>query len=484
MSLRPVLRGLAANLSTGSRGAMTTVLLLAYLAVIGFTSLHHEPWRDEAQAWLIARDLPLPGVLAQMSWEGSPALWHVLLFPFAQAGAPYASEAVIHAVLALAAMGLFLRRAPFPLWLRALVVFSYYFSYEYAVVARNYGLSALILFGLAALHPQRRRRPLSYAALVALLANTNVHSWALAAGLVVMLALEARRNGVLRGRSLAVTMLAAAGLLVAVLQVGLPPRNAFVGAGVRLEPTAAIAAVRDAWLPGFPGPAVVAAAGFMALVALVLWRLARTAFWLLCCGVGGLFAIFTFKHAGGLRHHGLIVVFTIFALWLAWDRLAATAARTWRRAIAWSLGALMLASVPFTFRAHFDDRQGLFSGASAMAAYIGGQHLAERVIVACPSAPTSAVLPYLPRVRFWYADVSAPGTFVTWNRAYDENRKVDPVEAARRAAGAPGWGPGALLLLNAPLPAPADFGLHLRLAVVDGVYTGFGEQMYLYEKVD
>ena len=458
------------------------LVLLGYAALAVFATVHHEPWRDEAQAWLIARDLPLSGIIAQMGSEGSPALWHLLLFPCAQLGASYGSEAVIHAVLAVVAVGLLLLRGPFPLWFKALLAFSCCFSYEYAAVARNYNLSMLLLFALATMYPLRMRRPLAYGLLVALLANTNVHSLAMAAGLALLYAAEVRGLPGSRQRTLCALAVMALGLSAALGQLGMAGQNELVGTGLRLNLKAPVVATRNAWLPGFPNGAAPLAVASMVLVAAALWRRAQSALFLLLCGLGGLYAIFIFKHSGGLRHHGLILVVTVFALWIAWDRLSVPAARTWRRALLAVLGVMLAAGLPFSARTHLNDAHGLYSGARGIAKYITSEGLAARVLVAYPSAPTSAVLPYLPGRQAWYADLQAPGTYITWDRRYMDNRGIGVAEAARRAAGAPGWGPGALLLLNEPLPSPEALGLTLRHRVADGVFTDIGEQMYLYEQ--
>jgi len=463
------------------RARLPWLLWLAYALLAVFATIHHEPWRDEAQAWLIARDLPLSGVIAQMGYEGTPALWHLLLFPFAQLGAPYEAEAVIHLLLALAGVGLLLLRGPFPLWFSALLAFGSYLSYEYAAIARNYNLSLLLLFAIAALYPARLRRPLGYGLLVALLANANVHSLAMAAGLTVLFAAEAFR---LRPRprwALCGLALMAVGLTAALAQLSATAQNQLVE-GPHFDPMAPVFATRNAWLPGFPGLAAPVAIAAMLLVALALWRWARSALWLLGCGWGGLCAIFALRHAGHLRHHGLILLVTVATLWIAWDKLSVPAARRWQRALLLSLGVLAAAGLPFSVHNHLSDARGMYSGAHAMAAYLDEAGLLERVLVAYPSAPTSAVLPYLPGKTAWYADIQAPGSYVTWDHRYAANSDIGVTEAARRATQAPGWGPGALLLLNESLPAPGPLGLTLLFKVDAEVYTPHGEQMYLYER--
>jgi hypothetical protein len=63
------------------------------VAVTGFTLSYHEKWADEAQAWLIARDLSLWRIFSyELRYEGSPGLWHLILWIAQHAlDAPYAA---------------------------------------------------------------------------------------------------------------------------------------------------------------------------------------------------------------------------------------------------------------------------------------------------------------------------------------------------------------------------------------------------------
>src|SRR5262249_54195559 len=108
--------------------------------------------------------------------EGHPIFWYALL---------HCAYAVTHSVSVLPAVAaiiaglsllLFLFRSPFSLPIKLLFTFSLLPLYEYAVMARNYGISMLLMFCFAALYPWRRQHPLLLAAVLAMLANTNVHS--------------------------------------------------------------------------------------------------------------------------------------------------------------------------------------------------------------------------------------------------------------------------------------------------------------------
>ena len=53
----------------------------AWIGVVAFTLRYHEKWADEAQAWLIARDLDLKTIwFHELRYEGSPGLWHTILW--------------------------------------------------------------------------------------------------------------------------------------------------------------------------------------------------------------------------------------------------------------------------------------------------------------------------------------------------------------------------------------------------------------------
>lgn len=73
--------------------------LASYLLLNGVLLWCYDPWRDVAQAWLIARDLSVPELFAQLRYEGHPCLWYLLLMPFAKLGFPYPPCGVDHLAL-------------------------------------------------------------------------------------------------------------------------------------------------------------------------------------------------------------------------------------------------------------------------------------------------------------------------------------------------------------------------------------------------
>ncbi len=149
--------------------------------------MHHELWRDEVRALSIAMEansvLDLPVMLKN---EGHPVLWYVLLYAgYAITGSKLILPA-LSIMIAFAAVLLFIKSAPFPLWQKVLFIFSYLPFYEYSVMCRNYGISMLLLFSFAHLYTYRKRYPLLPACVLLMLAFTNAHSIILSVLLLMM----------------------------------------------------------------------------------------------------------------------------------------------------------------------------------------------------------------------------------------------------------------------------------------------------------
>ena len=123
--------------------------------------LVHEPWFDEALAWLIARDSSIYEILfVTPYYEGHPSLWHLILVPFAKLGAPYElSLSIVSLLFSGLAMGLFIYKAPFKRIIRITIPFTYYLFYQYGVISRPYCMMMLAFVLMAISFKQRNEKP-------------------------------------------------------------------------------------------------------------------------------------------------------------------------------------------------------------------------------------------------------------------------------------------------------------------------------------
>jgi hypothetical protein len=311
--------------------AAAAVLLLAvWLAAVVFTESRHEFWRDEVRALSLVQTANSPFDLFRIiQYDGHPVLWYLIL---------YAGNAILHtnAVLPIAAVGigfaaaaLFLFVAPMPFWFKGLFLFSAIPFYEFSVMARNYGISMLLLFIIAGLYPHREKLGAVLALAIALLANTNVHSIVFA-GLITAVwtwdtiagkrtALSAR-GWVVRGFYVLIIL---AGMIVGAT-AAFPRENTIltpirqtlnlpdlVQAAVdsALHPEATFDRVLPVLLPR----AIVAALFFLAMFGLLFRpQLFLAAFF----GAVAFGVIFRLVYFGFLRHQGLYIVFLVFLYWV------------------------------------------------------------------------------------------------------------------------------------------------------------------------
>lgn len=177
------------------------IAMLAYTVGHFLMMLAHEPWFDEALAWLIAKDSTVWEILFEAPhYEGHPGLWHLVLMPFAKCGAPYElSLSVISFVFSGAAIALLLWKAPFKRIIRLLMPFTYFLFYQYSVVSRPYCMMMLAFALIAMLYNSRNEKPGRFILSLAFLCATSAYGVVIAGGLciawLIQLLLEAKKEG-------------------------------------------------------------------------------------------------------------------------------------------------------------------------------------------------------------------------------------------------------------------------------------------------
>ena len=452
--------------------AIALGLLAAYVVGTLFLGLHHEPWRDEADTWLVVRDLPFPSVFTWTRNSGTPGLWFVALKPLISLGFPYQSQTILHLAFAWAAAAVLLFRAPFTWTIKVLALASYYFSFEYAIIARSYVLTILLSFVIASLYPHRHSRPIRYAVAIALLFNTNVHGGVIAAVMLVLFVFD-------RGKALspAAVAIMIGGAIVAWVQIRTAPDAPFPDIVRFVRPISAWHALANAFSPGVATS--LSGTGALVLIVSVAASLRRRidAMILLLLTVVLLNVIYVFIWFGGYRHAGLILVAVLLSIWIAGnipqDAISSAAA------VLLNIGLAL--SVTFAFGMARAEIAMDFSGSREMGEFIRLSGLARFPIAAHNLQQAEAVLPYIPGKQFWYAGVGRYGSYMKWNAEEEAGIRMPYPVAVRRAAdhfsphGKP-W----LMLLNRPMPDGAVPGMRLVYATRGTVFRMTDERYWLY----
>lgn len=410
-------------------------IFVAYIVLVAFGVSHHEPWRDEAHPWMAARENSLRVIIDDFKYERTPGLWTFILVPFAKAGFPYPQTMqIIHAGLAVLAVGLLLFLSPLPLAIKILFMFSYYMAYEYAVIARHYVLTIVLLFSIASIYARRFSKPFLFALLVVLLSQTNTYSVVPAAILMGFFAIDmVRMKKVTVQPVLALMLMLLAAVLTGVILY--PDRSTPIFSA---SPTLAIGnfstTLRQAIVPSFEQYG----AGFFqsplfSIIVITLTALCFYSFLVLLVRkksfalmggmlLGWILYINTFLHAGSGRHHALLLIHLLFFWWISdcTRAMSTLSQKVIRLTFFLTLGALLFVSgAYFTVRMYQLDYAYNFSGGTEMAMYMKKHGLEKMDTASYIGGVTESVLSYFPDTYFWYPEFGTRGYFNMTDSRYN-----------------------------------------------------------------
>ncbi len=415
----------------------------------------HEMWRDELQAWAIARDSGSISVLLDnLRWEGHPPTWHLLLWPVSWISRSPVGLQVVSLAVASATTWLVLRHLPLSLTVRSLIMFGYYPVFELGTMARSYGLMLLLVVAVTVMACRERHSDVALVALLVALSGTTVLAVPLAGALA--LAIWGTRWWDSRQRRFLVMLgWVAAGSVVALL-LARPPSDGGPRVELALDDTRstkqAFATPARTLFPVSPpeqrfwnqtlladgpnGLETVIGLVIFAAVGLAVRRSARALIaWIL--GAGG-YVIMSMV-AGlrvELRHSSVIFAAALAAVWFA-ARPRLDSPLSGRRPVAlWiRLGAIVLlaGSVWAAAWASIVGLRTPFSGAAAAATWIDDRTDGDAVImcsIAADSCSSVAIRLDVPAFT-GVSDAHEPFTFVQYRRGW---RRVLAAEDIPRAA--------------------------------------------------
>lgn len=463
----------------------SALLTLAFLAGTGLVACRHELWRDEMQAWLIARDSPnLWTLCLQGRYDGTPPLWYLLLRPLTLITHRPEAMQVLNWGLAGLTFFLICHFAPFSRLQKVLLLFNYYLFFEYGTVCRQYLPGVLLLSAACILFPSAGKRPWAFTAALAAAAMASVYSLILAAAMGAAFwgaGAGAFRPGANHGKSparhrLSSFLVFAGGVAVAIYCM-LPEPDTFYApadgwhfgwnpdkmARVGCAFTNALFLLPrpegyfwiPAWLTAF-SPAQYLAAGLsvplFAGALLLLGRSAPAVFFYVVAILGVSLFLYS-KYLGFTRHAGFLFIAFLVALWLKKRLATARPAPARTRWIARSPEialTLVLATQAVTgaWAAGMDFNRPFSRGAKA-AHELTGRHLEKGFIAAWPDSVGTVLAGYLDR-SIYYPQSGRWGSFVRWDRR--RNERMTDAEALQLAEREAGNGPIVIVLDHELVP--------------------------------
>ena len=442
------------------------------IALLGM--LNHEMWRDEHQAWLVARDAnSLSQLLDNMNYEGNPALWHFFLFLITRVTHDAIYMQAFHLLVATSFIFIFNRYAPLSNLHKILFSFGYFAIYEYALISRSYALGILIVFAICALYKNRTAKYILIGVLLALLSNVTIYAVIIGGGIAGILVLDyilyQQKNGKTTLQLGAAMLIFILGVAFSLYQIWPEKDNSFPAPYAtslfefaRWWQVAAKLFTTYLYVPQIqenfwntniyykdPGIATGALSGWLKQNPSFVWAwilmpvilfasgvivfLRKPLILLLYCGVTfGLLSVYYYTALLHSRYCGYLLITLIICYWLAeyypekkyYSGLAGYLSGLGKKISNPFLTSVLLLNVIGAIVAYSMDLQYKFSTSKIASDYIRQNKLDSLPIVGITDFTASPLATYLD-TKLYYLQMKDTGSFIIWSKKRQDQMTFD-----------------------------------------------------------
>jgi len=415
----------------------------------------HEMWRDELQAWLIARDSTnIIDLFKNLKYEGHPALWHLILYPLTKIFNNPVSMQYTHVIIASGSILVLLVYAPFTIFQKILLTFSYYLFFEYNLISRNYSISVLLIFITCALFSKRNENSIILSFILFLLSQTNVFGLMISICFLLTFVLEniickfKRIEINFNYRNVISYFIIFFGIIISALQI-MPPDESNVSLNFKPIYENLRTITRALYASYLPLPKIeinfwgsklfmsnkslneanfyLLAFGifiilFFAYLTISYLKSKPSSLFFFLFGSTFLMIFFVLVLPGTNRHHGFLFIILISSLWIN-SHCQNYNTKLLNFISNYEFGYLQKVYT-FIFIIHFlsgliairQDYIYPFSGAQETAQYIVSNKLENYQLVGYQDYAASAVVGYLINKKIFYPQSMETGSFIKWNK--------------------------------------------------------------------
>ncbi len=129
---------------------ISIALLIVFALAIGYIKFfQHEMWKDEWQAWFVAKDMSLIELTKFLYYEGHPALWYLYLKPYTWLSGLFDDDILLksaHYITVIAGLYIFFIRFNMSWTIKIMAALSYFIFFEYGIISRGYFLLLALFF--------------------------------------------------------------------------------------------------------------------------------------------------------------------------------------------------------------------------------------------------------------------------------------------------------------------------------------------------
>lgn len=179
--------------------AVFTVYIVMHIIV----SLKHEHWFDENVAYMIAKYTSVKDILFYVPhYEGHPPLWHLVLKALDCMGLSFETVMIVASTIFTAiAIWLLLMYSPFPKWIKLVLPFTYFLFYQYGIVVRPYCMMMAAFFLMAMTFANRNKKPWRFVLSMIFLCLTSAYGIIISGGICIAWVVEIVRDAVTAEKS-------------------------------------------------------------------------------------------------------------------------------------------------------------------------------------------------------------------------------------------------------------------------------------------
>lgn len=401
------------------------IVFAVYVGLLAVAVSHHEPWMDEAQAWLLAKDTSLKDLLFKyLRYEGSPGLWHLILMIPAKLGLPYYTINILSALFAASGAWLFVHYSPFPAVIKILYPFSFFVFFQYGVVARNYCLISPILFLIAINYNKKNDQPYLFVLLLCLLANISAHTFLIAGSIAFVHFIDIAQGWKQLDSKMKLHQLAALFIFgvmaLLVIYIIMTPSDQIYAGYINTDPL-------NFWLVSkrmlggsltlneythFPWVfGSVAAAIF---ITSLLWFRKNQLLLLYLLPLTLLSILFSLKYKN-LWHQGVLFLLWMFVLWLSFEKYGAQKLKLLAKSVIGGLSVVLAMQIYWCIDALSYDLYHNYSAGYSVAKYIKANKL-DKENIFISGWKNISILPYFSKNIFSNHNNGSSHRFWNWSK--------------------------------------------------------------------
>lgn len=350
---------------------INTIILVVFILLSVLIGSNHEPWADEAQSWLIARDASVFEIIWNISrYEGTFPLWFLILKLFIICGLKYKYFYIVPIIISSLGLWIFLNKTKLPIHIKILFPFTFYVFYQYTIVARSYCMLFLAFSLWIITYKNRFNKPLKYILTLIFFSFISTHGMVISGTFALLFFIELIKRKQLKNNLKYIIFICLTWLIEIVILF--PPKDLYMSVlAMYTIKNMFIFIINEVFIiNGIAGTILnLVCIGLIIFMVICNLKVNKD-----CCIVFTVMLIFMAIVRMVSHHLGILFFIVIFGYLESYDKHSNKSKKV--------LTSILIFYLFFSIIASFNDINGQYSGAKEMAQYLKNIDYKEKSIYA------------------------------------------------------------------------------------------------------